>query len=296
MPVGNFLRDPPDPVGSPPDTRTALDAFVYVRCVPIGCDGAQSEATTLSAVVLGLLFIRPLSFAEAQSRPTPGHTREQRRHHPTMTIPGFVSSFCPSPLLKRPSALPTRTPACARATRTTPTALADSNIGIGVIGCGRIGHVHARTIAALNDADLVMVADPFEKFGRKVAAEFGTVWTPEWEDMLTRDDIQGIVIGSPTPFHADQIIRSAEAGKDIFCEKPISNELRTIDTCLDAVKANGVKLFVGFQRRFDANFIKVRDHVRMGSIGDVRTFSIVSRDPAPPPAEYLEKSGGIFLE
>lgn len=214
-----------------------------------------------------------------------------------MATTGFVTTFCPAPALKHSRALSARRAKPVFAQHVYMTVRDPSaNVGVGVIGCGRIGQVHAKTIAALNDANLVMVADPFEKFGRKVATEFNTTWVPEWEAMLENDEVQGVVIGSPTPFHADQIVKSAEAGKDIFCEKPISNDLATIDRCLEAVKANNVRLFVGFQRRFDTNFIKVRDHIRMGAVGDIRTFSIVSRDPAPPPAEYLEKSGGIFLE
>ncbi|CAN8064864.1 unnamed protein product [Agarophyton chilense] len=173
---------------------------------------------------------------------------------------------------------------------------ADAPVGVAVIGCGRIGQVHARTISQLNSASLIAVADPFEKFGRKVAQDFSTEWTPNWEHLLSNDDVNGIVIGSPTPFHAEQIIKSAEAGKDIFCEKPISNDLATIDKCLAAVAANGVRLLVGFQRRFDSNFIKVREHVSSGAIGQLRMFHITSRDPAPPPAEYLANSGGIFLD
>lgn len=172
----------------------------------------------------------------------------------------------------------------------------DATVGIGVIGCGRIGQVHAKTIASLQSASLVAVADPFEKFGRMVADDYATTWTPDWQDLLVNPQINGVVIGSPTPFHAEQIIKTAEAGKDIFCEKPISNDLAVIDSCLDAVKACGVRLLVGFQRRFDTNFIKVRDHIASGAIGQVRMFHITSRDPAPPPAAYLAQSGGIFLD
>lgn len=156
--------------------------------------------------------------------------------------------------------------------------------------------MHANTITSLPSASLEMVADPFEKFGRAVADEFGTTWTPEWKDLLKNDAIKGIVIGSPTPFHAEQIIKSAEAGKDIFCEKPISNDLKVIDECLKAVEMSGVRLLVGFQRRFDSNFMKVREQVANGAIGQVRMFHITSRDPAPPPAQYLAQSGGIFLD
>jgi myo-inositol 2-dehydrogenase/D-chiro-inositol 1-dehydrogenase len=92
------------------------------------------------------------------------------------------------------------------------------------------------------------------------------------------------------------MIAAAEAGKHIFCEKPISNDLATIDHCLEVVRARGVKLLVGFQRRFDSNFRHIREEIERGAIGEVRMFHIHSRDPAPPPAEYLAKSGGIFLD
>jgi len=169
-------------------------------------------------------------------------------------------------------------------------------IGIGIIGCGRIGQVHARTVATLQTARLVMVADPFEDFGRKVEKEFGTTWVSDWKELVANPDVQGVVIGSPTPFHAEQIIACAEAGKDIFCEKPISNDLKVIDKCMEAVQKHKVRLLVGFQRRYDSNFMKIKRVIEEGGIGQVRTFHITSRDPAPPPKEYLEKSGGIFLD
>lgn len=169
-------------------------------------------------------------------------------------------------------------------------------VKIGIIGAGRIGQVHANALTAMHGAEVVTIADPFEKFGKAAAEKFNTKYTPNWEDMIADDSIQGIVIGSPTPFHAEQIIKSAEAGKAIMCEKPISNDLATIDKCLDVVQKTNAKLLIGFQRRFDANFKSVRDNVTNGAIGEVRMFQINSRDPAPPPAEYLANSGGIFLD
>jgi len=171
-----------------------------------------------------------------------------------------------------------------------------ARVGIGVIGAGRIGQVHAATIARLMNAELRGIADPIEAAGRKVAESFQTAYFPDYRTLLEDPDVQGVVIGSPTPFHAEQMIAAAEAGKHIFCEKPISNDLATIDRCLEVVRTSGVKLLVGFQRRFDSNFSYVRDQIERGTIGQVRMFHIHSRDPAPPPAEYLAKSGGIFLD
>lgn len=173
---------------------------------------------------------------------------------------------------------------------------ASSTIKVGIIGAGRIGQVHAKAITNMQGAEVVTIADPFEKFGKQAAETFNTKWTPDWEDMLADDAIQGIVIGSPTPFHAEQIIKSAEAGKAIMCEKPISNDLAVIDKCLDVVDKTNARLLIGFQRRFDANFKAVREQVLAGAVGEVRMFQINSRDPAPPPAEYLANSGGIFLD
>lgn len=173
---------------------------------------------------------------------------------------------------------------------------ASSTTRIGVIGAGRIGRVHAKTLSQLDGAEVALIADPFEKFGKQAAQDFNTKWSADWEDMLSDDSIDGIVIGSPTPFHVDQIIKSAQAGKAIFCEKPISNDLATIDKCLQVVSDTKAKLLIGFQRRFDENFMAVRENVMNGKIGQVRMFHINSRDPAPPPAEYLAQSGGIFLD
>eukprot|EP00170_Pyropia_yezoensis_P002962 contig_12446_g2969 len=169
-------------------------------------------------------------------------------------------------------------------------------VGVGIIGCGRIGQVHARAVTALPGATLVVVADPFEPFGLAVASEFSTQWVSDWKELVGNPDVDAVVIGSPTPFHAEQIKACVAAGKAVFCEKPISNDLVTIDDVIQAVDAAGVQLLVGFQRRFDSNFAKVKALVAAGAIGDVRTFTIKSRDPSPPPAAYLQKSGGIFLD
>ncbi|CAB1097441.1 unnamed protein product [Ectocarpus sp. CCAP 1310/34] len=114
--------------------------------------------------------------------------------------------------------------------------------------------------------------------------------------MVHDPEVGAIVVGSPTPFHAEQIIEAAKLGKHIFCEKPISFDVPTIDVALKAVADNDVKLLLGFQRRFDSNFRTIREKINEGTIGDVRTIHITSRDPAPPPVAYLQNSGGIFMD
>lgn len=169
-------------------------------------------------------------------------------------------------------------------------------LGIGVIGCGRIGRIHAQTLAREVGVKLIGVADPVESVGRQLAEVCQTRWFGDYQQLLQDPQLDAVVIGSPTSFHAEQLKYAAKVGKDIFCEKPISNDLSVIDDCLQAVEKANVRLFTGFQRRFDANFKAIKAQVESGSIGEVRMFHIHSRDPSPPPAEYLANSGGIFLD
>ncbi|EME30545.1 myo-inositol 2-dehydrogenase [Galdieria sulphuraria] len=171
-----------------------------------------------------------------------------------------------------------------------------SSLGIGVIGCGRIGRIHAKTLAQEAGVKLIGVADPIESVGRQLAEACQTRWYGDYRQMLQDPQLQAVVIGSPTSFHAEQLKYVAKAGKDIFCEKPISNDLGVIDDCLQVVEKANVRLFIGFQRRFDTNFKAIKAQVEDGSIGELRMFHIHSRDPAPPTAEYLANSGGIFLD
>ncbi|CAM9426563.1 unnamed protein product, partial [Chrysoparadoxa australica] len=172
-------------------------------------------------------------------------------------------------------------------------------LGVGVIGCGRIGDIHATTLAyRIPDADLIAVTDIFEEAGARVVANTGgsAKYYKDWKEMVADPEVEAVVIGSPTQFHAEQITECAKLGKHIFCEKPISFDLNTIEQCMADVDASGVKLMLGFQRRFDSNFRTIRQKVEAGEVGDVRTFHITSRDPSPPPIGYLKQSGGVFLD
>jgi myo-inositol 2-dehydrogenase/D-chiro-inositol 1-dehydrogenase len=169
---------------------------------------------------------------------------------------------------------------------------------MGLIGAGRIGRLHAEHLTSrIPSADLVMVADPFEEAARSCAERYGIPsYGRDYRAVLDHPAIQAIVICSSTDTHARIIEEAAQAGKHIFCEKPIALDLPSIDQALDAVKRSGVKLQIGFNRRFDTNYRRVHQAVERGEIGRPLVLYIVSRDPEPPPIEYIRVSGGIFLD
>lgn len=171
-------------------------------------------------------------------------------------------------------------------------------INVGLIGAGRIGRVHAEHLAyRVPGANLVAVADVFEEAAKKVAADFQIPDAYQDHRRIMEDEtIEAIVICSSTDTHSQMIEEAAAAGKHIFCEKPIDHDLRKIDHVLASVEESGVKLQIGFNRRFDLNFRRVREIVASGEIGVPHILRITSRDPGPPPIEYIKISGGIFLD
>ena len=169
---------------------------------------------------------------------------------------------------------------------------------LGVIGTGRIGKVHIATLVqSVPQADVIAIADVNSTSASEVAGAFGisTVFT-NYEDIINHPDVEAVVICSPTDTHARYITEAAQAGKHIFCEKPVDLTLGVIQAALTEVEKAGVKLMVGFNRRFDPNFLKIKQLVEEGKIGDPHILKITSRDPAPPPAEYSAVSGGMFMD
>ena len=170
---------------------------------------------------------------------------------------------------------------------------------IGVIGAGRIGKIHSENIARfIPQAMLAGIADiklspEQETWAKNLGA--GVV-TKDPGDLLKDPSIEAIAICSSTDTHADFVIAAAAAGKHIFCEKPIDLALAKVKSSLDAVKKTKVKLQIGFNRRFDHNFARIRKHTLSGGIGQVQLVKISSRDPVPPPPAYVAVSGGIFLD
>ena len=169
-------------------------------------------------------------------------------------------------------------------------------VTFGIIGAGRIGKLHAdNLLSRVDGARLKAITDPF--LDEDWAASRNIPLTGKDHRILLDDpEIDAILIGSPSAEHAPQMIECAEAGKHIFCEKPIALDPEIIRNALAEVDKSGVKLQVGFNRRFDPNFSAVQHQVASGALGDPHIIRITSRDPAPPPAEYVAGSGGMFLD
>jgi myo-inositol 2-dehydrogenase/D-chiro-inositol 1-dehydrogenase len=168
----------------------------------------------------------------------------------------------------------------------------------GVIGAGRIGKIHAENLATrIPMARVKAIADVNLAAAQETAAKLHIpVVTADYRELLTDGEIQAVAICSSTDTHARLIVEAASAGKQIFCEKPIDHDLAKIDAALSAVETAGVKLQIGFNRRFDPNFRRVRQLIAEGKIGAPHILRITSRDPAPPSVEYVKVSGGIFLD
>jgi len=171
-------------------------------------------------------------------------------------------------------------------------------INIAVIGTGRMGSVHARNLARhIPEANLAAVCDIRLGVAQSVADELGIRRVVrDYHELLADRDIEAVLIATSTDAHAFIVQDAAAAGKHIFCEKPLALDLSDIDEALAAVDKAGVKLQVGFNRRFDKSFRRVREVVASGAIGRPCILRITNRDPLPPSVEYARASGGMFLD
>jgi myo-inositol 2-dehydrogenase/D-chiro-inositol 1-dehydrogenase len=174
----------------------------------------------------------------------------------------------------------------------------NDRLNIGLIGTGRIGSLHSRNLVRqIPEANLSAVCDIQLDVARAVAGELGIGRAVrDYRELLANAEIEAVVIASSTDTHAFMMKDAALAGKHIFCEKPLALNLQDIDDALEVVDNAGVKLQVGFNRRFDRSFRRVREIVASGRIGRPCILHITNRDPLPPGIEYARSSGGMFLD
>jgi len=165
----------------------------------------------------------------------------------------------------------------------------------GLLGAGRIGKVHAKAVTANPKAKMVAVADAMAPAAQAISDQYGCE-VRTIAQILAASDIDAVVICTPTDTHADLIEQFTNAGKAVFCEKPIDLSLDRVKACLKVVRANKGTLMVGFNRRFDPHFMAVRAEIDKGSVGTVEMVTITSRDPGAPPLDYIARSGGIFRD
>jgi inositol 2-dehydrogenase len=173
-------------------------------------------------------------------------------------------------------------------------------IRIGLIGAGRMGKVFAHTLAfSVAEVDLVAVADTDGNIAEETAKRYmASSWFTDYRQLLERDDIQAVVITSPTNTHTEVIKAAAAAGKHIFTEKPLSLSLKGCDDAISAAKNAGVKMQVGFMRRFDPAYVMAKEKIDAGAIGKPVIFKSVGRDPRRTSLEFArrENSGGLILD
>ncbi len=166
---------------------------------------------------------------------------------------------------------------------------------IGVLGVGRIGAFHARTLATNPLVDRLVIADIDPARAEGVAARLGADHVASLEEVVAAG-VDALVIAAATPAHAPLIRLAARARLPAFCEKPIALDLDTIDDVLEHVSAAGTLLQVGFQRRFDPGYQAAREAVRSGGLGELYLVRVAGHDPEPPPEPYVAASGGIWRD
>lgn len=166
-------------------------------------------------------------------------------------------------------------------------------VGVGLIGCGRIGMVHLDTLSRTSGARVVILSNPNIEKAETAAKKYGIPqWTTEAAEVIEHPDVEAVWICSPSSSHAEQISMCANAGKHVFCEKPIATSLSETITAIRSMERASLKLMTALQRRFDPSFQRIKTGILRGEIGDPIVVKLCSRDPAPPPASYVKGGGG----
>ena len=167
---------------------------------------------------------------------------------------------------------------------------------IAVLGCGRIGQMHAANVARHTRTELAMVYDVHAPAAEAVAAREGATIAATAEDVFASKDVDAVLIATATPTHADYIEMAVASGKAAICEKPIDLDLGRVNACAEKIAGTSVPIQLGFNRRFDPGHRAARDAMRDGAIGDLHQVIITSRDPSIPPRAYLEAAGGLMRD
>jgi myo-inositol 2-dehydrogenase/D-chiro-inositol 1-dehydrogenase len=168
----------------------------------------------------------------------------------------------------------------------------------GVLGVGRIGKIHIENLVnRIPGTEVVALSDVLPDELASVKAKFDVpMGYADYKEVVKLPEVDAVVICTPTNTHCQVIMDAAAAGKHVFCEKPIDLGMEKIQRINAEVQKCGIQLMVGFNRRFDPNFLKVHEMVKSGKVGVPQVLKITSRDPSPPPEEYLRASGGLFLD
>jgi myo-inositol 2-dehydrogenase/D-chiro-inositol 1-dehydrogenase len=168
-------------------------------------------------------------------------------------------------------------------------------IGIALMGAGRIARVHASAIQAAG-ARLVTVFDIVPAAAAALASEVGASAAVTAEEALSHPDVAAVLVATSSDTHVDYVIKAVEAGKAVMCEKPLAPTFSEAKQCVDKLGKQAGRVFLAFNRRFDPGHAAVKKAIDSGEIGELEQLTITSRDPYPPPLEYIPKSGGLFRD
>src|SRR5438128_9563317 len=170
-------------------------------------------------------------------------------------------------------------------------------VRMGLAGLGRLGQFHAENMAGrVPSVELVRVVDPIEEIANSTGERLGVAWSIAYDDLLNDSSIAAVVIAATTPYHAPMIEQAAAAGKQVFCEHPVSHDPAPTEGAIAATRNAGVKLQIGFHRRFDPDWVAATSRIKAGDLGDVYLFRTSLRDMRPPSIDYIKTSGGFFLD